>query len=75
MLHRERVTVEPGKRDAKPCLRGLRITVAEVLAYLAAGMSEAELLEDFPSLCSEDVRTCLAFAAEEDARRGFLPDA
>ena len=57
------ITIEPGKRGGKPCIRGLRITVYEVLEYLASGMSEEEILRDFPDLTSEDIRACLAFAA------------
>jgi uncharacterized protein (DUF433 family) len=63
-----RITVEPGKRSGKPCVRGLRITVSDVLEYLASGMPEAEILADFPELTSEDTRACLAFAAERERR-------
>lgn len=62
------VTIEPGKRSGKPCIRGLRITVSDILEYLASGMSEAEILEDFPELTSEDIRACLAFAADRERR-------
>jgi uncharacterized protein (DUF433 family) len=58
------ITIEPGKRSGKPCIRGLRITVSDVLEYLAGGMSEDEILHDFPSLTLEDIRACLAFAAD-----------
>jgi len=61
-------TIEPGKRSGKPCIRGLRITVYDVLDYLAAGMSEAEILRDFPDLTAEDIRACLAFAADRERR-------
>ena len=61
-----RITVEPGKRSGKPCIRGLRITVSDVLEYLASGMTAAEILADFPKLTSEDIRACLAFAAERE---------
>jgi uncharacterized protein (DUF433 family) len=64
----QRVTVEPGKRSGKPCIRGLRITVSDVLEYLASGMTEAEILGDFPELNSEDIRACLTFAAERERR-------
>lgn len=64
----ERITIEPGKRSGKPCIRGLRITVSDVLEYLASGMTEAQILEDFPELTTEDVRACLAFAAERERR-------
>jgi len=63
-----RITVEPGKRSGKPCIRGLRITVSDVLEYLASGMTEAEILSDFPELTIEDIRACLAFAAERERR-------
>ena len=62
------ITMEPGKRGGKPCIRGLRITVSDVLEYLASGMSEEEILADFPDLTSEDIRACLAFAADRERR-------
>lgn len=62
------ITIEPGKRSGKPCIRGLRITVSDVLGYLASGMSEAEILADFPELTQEDIRASLAFAAEREKR-------
>src|SRR6059036_3934890 len=68
---RSRITVEPGKRGGKPCIRGLRITVTDVLEYLASGMSEDDLLRDSPDLTREDIRACLAFAA--DRERKFVP--
>ena len=64
------ITVEPGKRGGKPCIRGLRITVYDVLEYLASGMSEDEILADFPDLRREDIRASLAFAA--DRERGLF---
>ncbi len=54
------ITLEPGKRSGKPCIRGLRITVHDVLEYLASGMTQQEILEDFPYLTEEDIRACLA---------------
>jgi uncharacterized protein (DUF433 family) len=66
MDYRDRITIEPGKRGGKPCIRGLRITVYEVLEYLASGMSEDEILRDFPDLTREDIRACLAFAVSRD---------
>ncbi len=60
--------MEPGKRSGKPCIRGMRVTVSDVLGYLAAGMSEDEILRDFPYLTREDIRACLAFAAERERR-------
>lgn len=65
---RERITIEPGKRGGKPCVRGLRITVYDVLGWLAAGMQEQEILQDYPDLEAEDIRACLAFAAERERR-------
>ncbi len=64
MDYRERITFEPGKRSGKPCVRGLRITVHDVLEYLASGMSIDEVLHDFPDLEKEDIFACLAYAAE-----------
>lgn len=68
MTQQDRITIEPGKRSGKPCIRGLRMTVADVLAYLASGMSEDDLLQDFPDLTREDIRACLAFAADRERR-------
>ena len=62
------ITIEPGKRSGKPCIRGLRMTVADVLGYLAAGMTHEELLRDFPYLTEEDIRACLAFAADRERK-------
>ena len=59
----EIITVEPGKRSGKPCIRGLRITVYDILEYLASGMSEDDILADFPDLTREDIRACLMFTA------------
>ena len=67
------ITVEPGKRGGKPCIRGLRVTVYDVLDYLAAGMSEDEILVDFPDLEREDIRASLAFAADRERRLMSLP--
>ncbi len=64
VAHSKIIVVEPGKRSGRPCIRGLRITVSDVLDYLASGMSEEEILADFPELTSEDIRACLAFAAD-----------
>ena len=66
-------TVDPGKRGGKPCIRGLRITVYDVLEYLASGMSENEILADFPDLEREDIRASPAFAAERERRLVSLP--
>lgn len=62
------ITIEADKRGGKPCIRGLRITVYDVLDYLAGGMTEQEILADFPDLTAEDVRACLAFAADRERR-------
>ena len=62
------ITMEPGKRGGKPCIRGMRITVSDVLDYLAGGMSEDEILRDFPYLTRDDIRACLAFAADRERR-------
>lgn len=66
MDYREHITLEPGKRGGKPCVRGLRITVYDVLGYLASGMSYEEVLDDFPELTREDILACLAFAADRE---------
>ena len=68
MDYRPFITIEPGKRGGKPCLRGLRITVYDVLEYLAAGMSEEQILADFPDLTRDDIRASLALAAERERR-------
>lgn len=73
--YRAIVTIEPGKRGGKPCIRGLRITVYDVLEYLASGMSEAQILADFPDLTSDDIRACLAFAADRERRLLSVPAA
>jgi uncharacterized protein (DUF433 family) len=71
MNYQDIITIEPDKRGGKPCIRGLRITVYDVLDYLASDMSEAEILADFPDLTHEDIRACLAFAADRE-RKLFL---
>lgn len=68
MDYRPSITIEPGKRGGKPCIRGLRITVYDVLEYLASGMSADEILADFPDLEPDDIRACLAFAADRERR-------
>ena len=68
MDYRSIITIQPGKRSGKPCIRGLRITVYDVLGMLAAGMSHTEILADFPYLTEEDIRACLAYAADSDRR-------
>lgn len=66
MKRHERITIEPGKRGGQPAVRGLRITVGDVLGWLAGGMSEEEILLDFPELSREDIRACLAYAADKE---------
>ena len=72
MDYRDIITVEPGKRSGQPCIRGMRITVYDVLGYLAAGMTYQEVLEDFPYLTREDILACLAFAAEGETSMRFV---
>lgn len=62
----ERITLEPGKRGGRPCIRGLRISVYDVLSMMGSGMSEKEILEDFPELEPDDLRACLNFAAQRE---------
>jgi uncharacterized protein (DUF433 family) len=68
------ITIEPGKRSSKPCIRGTRMTVTDVLEYLAGGMSQEDLLREFPDLTSEDIRACLAFAADRERKLAALPE-
>jgi uncharacterized protein (DUF433 family) len=68
MDYRKIITIEPGKRSGKPCIRGTRMTVVDVLEYLAAGMTSEEILEDFPDLTKDDILACLAFAADRERR-------
>ena len=67
------ITIEPGERGGKPCIRGLRITVYDILEYLASGMTEPEILADFPDLAREDIRACLTFAADRERRMVSIP--
>jgi uncharacterized protein (DUF433 family) len=67
------ITIEPGKIGGKPCVCGMRITVYDVLDYMASGMSEDEILHDFPDLTREDLRACLAFAADRERRLADIP--
>jgi len=64
--YRKIITIEPGKRSGKPCIRGMRITVYDVLSYLASGMSTEEIISDFPYLTKEDILACLAYAADRE---------
>ncbi len=68
MIYTDRITIEAGKRGGKPCIRGVRITVYDVLEYLASGMSHEEILKDFPDLNEDDIRACLAFAADRERK-------
>jgi uncharacterized protein (DUF433 family) len=73
MDYRKIITIEPGKRSGKPCIRGMRITVQDVLEYLAGGMTIPEILSDFPELTDEDIRACLAYAADRERKLMQLP--
>ena len=68
MDYRGIITIEPDKRGGKPCIRGTRMTVTDVLEYLAGGMTEADLLDEFPDLTHADILACLAFAADRERR-------
>jgi uncharacterized protein (DUF433 family) len=71
MNYSEIITMEPGKRGGKPCIRGLRITVYDVLEYLASGMSHADVLREFPYLTEADILACLAYAADRERKAGI----
>jgi uncharacterized protein (DUF433 family) len=73
MSYQDRITIDPAKRGGKPCIRGLRMTVYDVLEYLASGMSETDILKDFPDLTREDIRACLEFAADRERKLISLP--
>jgi uncharacterized protein (DUF433 family) len=75
MDYREHITIEAGKRGGIPCIRGMRITVYDILEYLASGMSEDEILADFPDLTREDIRASLAFAADRERKLVSIPPA
>lgn len=68
MSYRDRITLEPGKRGGKPCVRGLRITVYDVLSWLASGMTVSQIINDYPELETDDIMACLAFAADREHR-------
>lgn len=72
MAYSDIITIDPGKRGGKPCIRGLRITVYDVLEYLASGMTHADLLREFPYLKDEDIRACLAYAADRERKLEIL---
>jgi uncharacterized protein (DUF433 family) len=68
MDYQKIITIEPGKRGGRPCVRGMRISVADVLGWLASGMSHARILADYPELTEDDIRACLAYAADRERR-------
>jgi len=69
MNYRDIITIEPGKRGGKPCIRGMRMTVYDVLDYLASGMTHEEILSDFPYLTNDDILACLAYAADREKQQ------
>jgi len=73
MDYQKIITIEPGKRGGKPCIRGMRIAVSDVLDYLAGGMTQEQILVDFPELTADDIRACLAFAADRERRLVAVP--
>jgi uncharacterized protein (DUF433 family) len=73
MNYHDYITIDPNKRSGKPCVRGLRITVYEVLEYLASDMTEEEILADFPDLTREDLKACIAFAADRERKLVTVP--
>jgi uncharacterized protein (DUF433 family) len=73
MSYQDIITIEPGKRSSKPCIRGMRITVYDILEYLVGGMTEAEILEDFSELTVEDIKACLEFAADREKKLFVAP--
>lgn len=68
MDYKKIITIEPGKRSGKPCIRGTRMTVTDVLEYLAGGMTQDDILKDFPDLTPDDIRACLAYAADRERK-------
>jgi uncharacterized protein (DUF433 family) len=73
MDYRKIIMIEPGKMGGKTCIRGMRMTVYDVLDYMASGMTEDEILHDFPDLMRDDIRACLAFAADRERRLAGIP--
>ena len=73
--YRNIITIEPGKRNGKPCIRGMRITVYDVLSYMAAGMTKTQMIEDFPELTEEDIQACLSYAADSEKHTRLLQSA
>lgn len=74
MDYQKIITIEPDKRSGKPCIRGTRMTVTDVLEYLAGGMTQEELLAEFPDLTADDIRACLALAADRERKLATLPE-
>ena len=72
MAWQEIISIEPGKRGGKPCIRNMRITVGDVLGWMASGMTQEEIIGDFPELTIADIRTCLEYAADTEKRRAVL---
>jgi uncharacterized protein (DUF433 family) len=70
--YRKIITIEPGKRNGKPCVRGMRITVYDVLGYLASGLTPEQIIEDFPELTKEDIQACLSYAADSEKHTRIL---
>jgi len=68
MDYRQTITIEPGKRSGQPCIRGIRMTVKDVIEYLASGMTVEEILSDFPDLTAEDIQACLTFEADKERK-------
>jgi uncharacterized protein (DUF433 family) len=68
MNYQNIITIEPGKRGGRPCIRGMRVAVSDVLGWLAAGMTHAQIIADYPELTEEDIRACLAYAADRERR-------
>ncbi len=75
MKYQDYITIDPDRRGGKPCVRGLRITVYEILEYLASDMNEDEILDDFPDLTREDLKACIAFAADRERKLMTAPAA
>jgi uncharacterized protein (DUF433 family) len=68
MNYQDVISIEPGKRGGRPCVRGMRIAVGDVLGWLAAGMSHQQIMSDYPELTEDDIRACLAYAADRERR-------
>lgn len=73
--YKEIITLEPGKRGGKPCIRGMRITVYDILSYLASGMTNLEIIDDFPELTTDDIQACLMYAADSEKHTRLLKSA